>query len=279
MKETVRVNDKNDIQTFIEISKKIRRDILYMIYKAKAPHIGSSFSIVEILVALYFKYLKASPDARFSDDRDRFILSKGHGCPALYAALAQRGFIDEETLEGFGRNGGTLEEHPTRDLSRGIELSTGSLGYGLSVGAGMAIAAKYDNTPYRVFVLLGDGETEAGPVWETAMSASRYKLDNLIAIIDYNKIQALGKVDEIIHLEPYSAKWRSFGWEAEEVDGHDFFQLFSVLDGIPFERGKPSVIIAHTVKGRGVSFMENNLLWHYRSPDEDEYKKALEELK
>jgi len=268
-----------EIEEFQEVAKKIRREILDMIYRAKAPHIGSSFSIVEILVVLYFKYLKISPNNSQDKNRDRFILSKGHGCPALYAVLAHRGFFNSDILKGFGCNGGTLEEHPTRDLIKGIEISTGSLGHGLSIGTGMAIAAKHDNNPYRVFVLLSDGETEAGFVWEAAMFAAHHKLDNLIAIVDYNKIQALGRIKEVVDLEPYSEKWRSFGWEVKEINGHDFAQLFSVFEDIPFKHGKPSVIIAHTIKGKGISFMEDKLLWHYRCPDKEEHKKALKELK
>jgi len=267
-----------DIEGIKEIAKKVRRETLDLIYKAKTPHIGSSFSIIEILVALYFKYLRVSPDNSRNKDRDRFILSKGHGCPALYAVLARKGFLNSDIIEGFACNDGTLEEHPTFDLTKGIEFSTGSLGHGLSIGAGMAKAAKHDNNPYRIFVLLSDGETEAGFVWEATMFAAHHKLDNLIAIIDYNKIQALGRVKEIIDLEPFGEKWRSFGWGVREIDGHDFAQLFSAFEEIPFEQNKPSTIIAHTVKGKGVSFMEDKLLWHYRCPDEEEYLKAIKEL-
>ena len=269
----------SEIEKYTKIAKGIRREILDMIYRAKAPHIGSSFSIVEILVALYFKYLKISPNDPQDKNRDRFILSKGHGCPALYAVLAHRGFLSSDILKGFGCNGGTLEEHPTRDLTKGIEVSTGSLGHGLSIGTGMAKAAKHDNNLYRVFILLSDGEAQSGFMWEAAMFAAHHKLDNLIAMIDYNKIQALGRIKEAIDLEPLREKWHSFGWEVEEVDGHDFAQLFSVFEEIPFKQGKPSAIIAHTVKGKGVSFMEDKLLWHYRCPDEEEYLKAIKELK
>ena len=267
-----------DVKKLKNIAKDMRLNILNMIYKAKAPHIGSSFSIVEILVALYFKYLRVSSDDSQNKNRDRFILSKGHGCPALYAVLFRKGFLRKEDIEGFAKNGGTLEEHPTRDVAKGIEVSTGSLGHGLSLGAGMAKAAKYDNSSYRIFVLLSDGETESGFVWEAALFSGHQHLDNLIAIIDYNKIQALGRVKEVLDLEPYCDKWRSFGWEVKEVDGHDFSQLFSTFDSLPFKDGKPSVVIAHTIKGKGVSFMENQLLWHYRCPDENEYLKALKEI-
>lgn len=267
-----------EIEKYTKISKEIRREILDMIYKVKAPHIGSSFSIVEILVTLYFKYLKVSPCNPKDKNRDRFILSKGHGCPALYAVLAHKGFLNKEILKGFGCNGGTLEEHPTFDLTKGIEVSTGSLGHGLSIGAGMAISAKHDNNPYRVFVLLSDGENNAGFIWEAAMFAAHHKLDNLITIVDYNKIQALGRTEEVVNLEPFSDKWHSFGWGVKEIDGHDFTQLFSAFENIPFKQGRPSAIIAHTVKGKGVSFMEDKLLWHYKCPSEEEYLRAIKEL-
>lgn len=249
-----------------------------MIYNAKAPHIGSSFSIVEILVALYCKYMRIYHEDPQNRSRDRFILSKGHGCPALYAVLAHRGFLSENDIKGFGRNGGTLEEHPTHDLTKGIEVSTGSLGHGLSIGAGMAIAAKHDREPQRIIVLTSDGEVQSGFIWEAAMFASHHGLDNLVLIIDYNKIQALGRTKDINSPEPLKEKLCSFGWNVKEVDGHDFSQLFSALESIPSEQGKPSAIIAHTVKGKGVSFMEDKLLWHYRCPDEDEYQKAMKEL-
>jgi transketolase len=270
--------DNRDVKKFKKIAKEIRKEIIRVIYNAKAHHIGPSFSSVEILVALYFKCLNVSPHKTHDRNRDRFILSKGHACPALYAILAKKGFLSPKTLKGFARNDGTLEEHPSLSLKKGIECTSGSLGHGLSIGAGMALAAKRDNISGRIFVLLGDGETESGSVWEAAMLAAHHKLDNLVAIIDYNKMQALGRVSEVINMGQYDDKWSSFGWEARDVDGHDFRGLLPVFKNIPFKKGKPSVIIAHTVKGKGVSFMENNLLWHYRCPDEKEYAKALKEL-
>jgi len=260
-------------------AKKIRKNILNMVYKAKVPHIGSSFSIVEILTALYFSCLKISPRVSQYKSRDRFILSKGHGCPALYAVLSHRGFLDQDAIRSFCSDGGSLEGHPNRDTKNGIEVSTGSLGHGLSIGVGMAIAEKYDISNNRIFVLMSDGESQSGFVWEAAMFAAQHKLDNLIAIIDYNKIQALGRVKEVIDLEPYKDKWAAFGWGVKEIDGHDFKEIFSALGSLPFIKEKPSVIIAHTVKGKGVSFMEDDLLWHYRCPDDKEYKKALKELR
>jgi len=260
------------------VAKKARKEILNMIYRTRSPHIGSSFSIVEILVALYFKTLSLSPHNPKKEDRDRFILSKGHACPALYAVLLLRGFISRRFLDGFAVDGGTLGHHPNRDIMRGIEVSTGSLGHGLSIGAGMAIAAKYDRASRRIFVLLGDGEMNEGSVWEAVMFASHHRLDNLVGIIDYNKIQALGKTKEVENLEPLAQKWRAFGWKVREIDGHNLEEIINTLGNIPFREGKPTAIIAHTVKGKGVSFMENKLLWHYRCPDEEEYNKALKEL-
>ncbi|HVN96737.1 MAG TPA: transketolase [Syntrophorhabdaceae bacterium] len=256
----------------------IRRTVLDLIYRTKSPHIGSCFSCVEILISLYFQILNISPKNPFDGNRDRFILSKGHACPSLYAVLTEAGFVTREELDGFAVDGGTLEQHPTRNLGQGIEVSTGSLGHGLSVGIGMAIAAKKDRRNSRVFVLLSDGELNEGSVWEAAMFASHHRLDNLIAIVDYNKIQALGFSEDIIGLESLSQIWSSFGWAAREVDGHDFNQITANLGEIPYAKDKPSVVVAHTVKGRGVTFMENNLLWHYRSPDIREYELALKEL-
>lgn len=270
--------EENELERYKILAKKIRRRTLEIIYKTKSPHIGSSLSIVEILVALYFKILRIDISNPENPERDKFILSKGHACPALYAALAERGFISGKELEGFAINGGALEQHPTKDIKRGIETSTGSLGHGLSVGVGMALAAKNDRKNYKVYVVLSDGELNEGSTWEAIMFASHHKLDNLVVIIDYNKIQALGYTKDIINLDPLSEKWASFGWEVKEIDGHDFKQIFETFNSTPFSEDKPNVIIAHTTKGKGVSFMENKLLWHYRSPSDDEYKEALKEL-
>lgn len=267
-----------ELQKYQELAKEIRREILELIYQTKSPHIGCSFSMVELLVALYFKTLSVDPSRPGDPNRDRFVLSKGHGVPALYPVLAKRGFISQEILEGFAKDGGTLEQHPTRNTSQGIEISSGSLGHGLSISAGMALAAKYDGASYRVFAFLSDGELEEGSSWEGAMFASHHKLDNLVAVVDYNKLQAQGKVSEVMNLEPLTGKWQSFGWEVKEVDGHNFREIISSLESIPFKPGKPNCLIAHTVKGKGVSFMENQPEWHDKCPGEEEYKKALEEL-
>ncbi|MGA8849140.1 MAG: transketolase [Dehalococcoidia bacterium] len=269
---------EKEITEYRNIAKQIRRAILNMIYRTKSPHIGSSLSMVEILVALYFRILSIDPKKSNDPNRDRFVLSKGHGCPALYATLAQRGFFSKDVLDRFAVDNGSLEQHPTRDISLGIEISSGSLGHGLSLGAGMAIAAKYDRYSYRVFVFLGDGELDEGSNWETIMFAAHHELDNLVAIVDYNKLQILGRTSEVLNLEPLADKWRSFGWAVREIDGHDFKQIIETLEKTPFLSRKPSVVIAHTVKGRGISFMEDKLCWHDKYPDEEEYKKALAEL-
>jgi transketolase len=267
---------EEDIEYFKKKSKDIRRFILDIIHRTKSPHIGSSFSIVEILVALYFKVLRVSPDDVHNQDRDRFILSKGHACAALYAVLAERGFIGKEEIEKFAVDGGLFEQHPSMDITRGIEVSTGSLGHGLSIGAGMALANKVDGRHYKVYVLMSDGELNEGSVWEAALFAGHHRLNNLVGMVDYNKIQALGCTRDIIDLEPIEEKWRSFGWHVQSIDGHDYGRIFDSMGSLSSE--KPNMIILHTVKGKGVSFMENELLWHYRTPDEKEYELALKEL-
>jgi len=255
-----------------EISRRVRKSVLEMIHRTGSPHIGPSFSVVEILVALYFRYLNTDAEP----DRDRFILSKGHACPALYAVLHEKGLISREDLDGFALDGGTLEQHPVRDTGRGIEASTGSLGHGLSIAAGMALAGRADRKEYKVYVLLSDGELNEGSVWEAVMFAAHHKLDNLTALVDYNRMQALGCTQDIVGLDPLGEKWKSFGWHVQEVDGHDFREIFDSLGSL--SPGRPNVLILHTVKGKGVSFMENEVLWHYRSPDDKEYEKALKEL-
>jgi len=261
-----------------QIATAIRRDVLRLSFEARASHIGSAFSIIEILTALYFAFMNTDPERPLSDERDRFILSKGHACTALYATLARRGYFDKNILEKFGVDGGTLEHHPTRNVHLGIEASTGSLGHGLSIGSGMALASKRSGPPHRVFVLQSDGEMNEGSVWEAALFSAHHRLDNLVAIVDCNGMQALGATREVINTDPVVEKWRAFGWGVREVNGHDIPQILGALGGVPFEPGRPNVIVARTVKGKGVSFMENELLWHYRIPDEEEYRRALAEL-
>lgn len=261
-----------------KISKEIRKKILKMIFASNNSHIGSAFSCVDILTVLYFKIIRIDPKNPLNQNRDRFILSKGHAISALYATLAQKKFFSDKLLDSFCVNGSCLTGHSSKDSVPGVEVSTGSLGHGLAMGAGMAMVAKNENKNYRVFAILSDGECNEGSVWETAMFANRYQLDNLIAIIDYNKLQAFGNTEDVLKLEPLKDKWKSFGWEVKEVDGHNFKEMEKTMKTIPFKKNKPSVIIAHTVKGKGVSFMENKLEWHYKSPSEQQYNTALKEL-
>jgi len=256
----------------------LRLRVLDMINRAGSSHIGTAFSMIELLVVLYWQALRVDPGQPDWPDRDRFVLSKGHGCAALYAVLAERGFFPDQWLDSYYQNGARLAGHATHSGVPGIELSTGSLGHGLSVATGMALAAQRDGRPWRSFVLLSDGECDEGSTWEPMLFAPHHRLDNLIAIVDYNKIQSLGKVTEVIDLEPFADKWRACGWAVREIDGHDLLAVSDALAAVPFRPGRPSCVVAHTVKGKGVSFMENELLWHYRSPQGDEYAAARKEL-
>ena len=277
MKQDKKYKKQIEFSELDHIACNIRGKILDMNYRAKVAHLGSALSAVDILVTLYWKILKISPKNPKDIDRDRFILSKGHAAMALYAVLAYKGFIPEEMLDTFGKPGTLLAEHPDSKI-QGVEIATGSLGHGLSVGIGMALAGAIKQKNYRVFVLLSDGECNEGAVWEAAMFAPAHKLDNVAAIIDFNKWQATGRSTEIMALEPLIAKWKAFGWNTYEIDGHDIGQIYSVLNKIPDGSGKPVAIIAHTVKGKGVSFMEDNNNWHYRVPNEEELDKAKREL-
>jgi len=263
---------------YSQIAKEIRKKVLKMFFDSQTAHIGSSLSEVDILTILYFKILKIDPKNPLAEERDRFVLSKGHGAAALYATLAQRGFFSEKILDSYCLDGGRLPGHSTRGCAPGVEVSTGSLGHGLPMGGGMAIAAKNDKKKYRIFVLMSDGECEEGSVWEAAMFAAHHKLDNLIGIIDYNKLQAFGRTNEIMALEPLREKWVAFGWEVKEVNGHNFSEIGKSLSRIPFRKRKPNLLIAHTIKGKGVSFMEDKLEWHYKNLTEGDYKLALKEL-
>ncbi len=261
-----------------KIATAIREKIVKMHFKAGTSHIGSSLSAVDILTVVYFKILNINPAEPLNATRDRFILSKGHACSALYATLAERGFFAEKVLEEYCADGGRLPGHSTMRCVPGVEVSTGALGHGLPMGVGMALAGKHDGKNYRVFVLMSDGECDEGSVWEAALFASQQDLDNLIVIVDYNKLQAFGKTKEVLNLEPFKGKWENFGWSVKEIDGHNFSQIEKTLSDVPFENRKPSLLIAHTVKGKGISFMENRLEWHYRSPSKDQLDAALKEL-
>jgi transketolase len=261
-----------------QTAREIRRQVIELSYSSKSGHIGSSLSCVELLVALYFRFLKVQRGQPLAKDRDRFLMSKGHACIPYYACLERMGFLPADVLRRYGEEGGTLGHHPAKCAEYGIEISTGSLGHGLSVGSGMAFTAKLSNLAWRAVVMMSDGEQNEGAVWEAAMFAAHHKLDNLLAIVDFNKMQALGDNADIVNIEKLDERYRSFGWAVRRLDGHDLDAIVEALAAFPFESGKPSVIVADTIKGKGVSFMENSLLWHYRCPDPKEYAAALAEL-
>jgi transketolase len=258
------------------LARAIRRHCLRMVHRARASHVGSCLSIADILAVLYGEAMKVDPAQPAWPARDRFVLSKGHAAAALYAVLAERGFIPREWLAHYCEDGGKLAGHVVHKGVPGVELSTGSLGHGLSVGAGMALAGSRGPERYRAFVLLSDGECDEGSVWEAALFAGHHRLDNLVAIVDHNAIQSFGRVSEVLELEPFADKWRAFGWDVREVDGHDVEALSAALGGPG--SGRPRLLLAHTLKGKGVSFMEDELIWHYRSPNAEELERALAEL-
>ncbi len=257
-------------------AKKIRLLVLDMIYRGKTSHIGTAFSCTDILTALYFgNVMNIKPESPSWLERDRFILSKGHGCTAFYAALALKGYFRLETLDQFIKDGSNLSCHATLGILPGIEATGGSGGHGLSIGAGMALAAKLDKKSHQILVLTGDGECQEGSIWEAAMFAGQHQLNNLTLVVDNNRLQILGKTREIVNPEPLSDKLRAFNWQAVSVDGHNFGEL---LEAFNQKTDKPKAIIANTVKGKGVSFMEDNHLWHSSCPNEKEYQQAKEEL-
>ena len=265
--------DKLDV-----IARRIRGKLVEMSHKAHTPHLGSSLSCTDILVAAHWGVAEIDPKNPNDPDRDRFILSKGHAAPALYVTLAYRGFFPLEWLDRFAEPGGRLAEQPSPGCAPGVEVATGSLGHGLSLGIGMALAGRLQGRSYRVFVVMSDGECNEGSVWEAAMMAPIHGLDNVVVTIDYNKWQATGRSDETLALSPLRQKWEAFGWSAYEVDGHDLSALVRVLRNVPDGTGKPIAIVAHTVKGKGVSFMEDDNNWHYRIPTVDELRQARLEL-
>jgi transketolase len=260
-----------------ELSRRIRKHTLRMTSEGGGSHIGAIFSCADILAVLYGEVLNVDPNEPENPQRDRFVLSKGHAGGGLYAALAERGFFPIEKLMTHYQNGSELCGHVSHELP-GVDASTGALGHGLSIAAGMAYAGKLKTASHRTFCLLSDGECDEGSTWEAALFAAHHGLSNLIAIVDFNQIQGIGRTSEIINLEPFSDKWRAFGWCVREVDGHDHESLQATLQSAPFESGKPSCLIAHTTKGKGVSFMEDTVLWHYRIPRGEEFDAALAEL-
>jgi transketolase len=268
----------SDLSDYSRMAGRIRRHVVNMTHRAKSSHVGTCLSMADILAVLYGKILRVEPTNAASADRDRFILSKGHGGAAVYAALAEKGFFPVQELETYCQDGSILAGHLTQIGAPGVEASTGSLGHGLSIACGMAVAGKRDRRPYRVFALLSDGECDEGSTWEAILFAPHHHLDNLVAIVDYNKIQSLARVEDTLALEPFADKWRAFGWSVREINGHDLAEIEDALSSVPWQAGRPSCVIAHTVKGKGVSFMEDSVLWHYRPPNKEELERALAEL-
>jgi transketolase len=268
-----------DLKKYVEIGKSVRRDIINMLHCAGSGHPGGSLSCVELMVALYFKYLKHDAKNPKWEDRDRVIFSKGHVCPTLYSCLARSDYFPHDELDTLRQTCSRLQGHPgyTSDLP-GVEVSTGSLGQGLSIGCGMALGLNIDKKDSNVYVLLGDGELQSGQVWEAAMTASHFKVNNLCAIVDNNKIQIDGFVKDIKSVEPIDEKFASFGWNVIKIDGHKYSEVFSAYEAFLKEETKPTVIIADTIKGKGVSFMENKAGWHGKAPNVEEQDQALTEI-
>ncbi|MDK2918498.1 MAG: transketolase [Candidatus Petromonas sp.] len=265
-------------QDLKDIAVQVRKDIISMTTAAGSGHPGGSLSAVEILTALYFEKMNIDPKKPDWEGRDKFILSKGHAAPVLYSVLARRGFFTPDKLINLRKMGAMLQGHPDMKGTPGVEMSTGSLGQGFSASVGMALASKLDNRKNRIYVLLGDGEINEGIVWEAAMAAAHYKLDNLTAFLDYNGLQIDGPNEEVMNIKPVDEKWRSFGWNVLEIDGHDFEAIFNAINKAEETKEKPTIIIAKTVKGKGVSFMENQVGWHGTAPTEEEMEQALKEL-
>jgi transketolase len=270
--------DKKSLEELQALGKKIRRNIITMIAEAKSGHPGGSLSAVETLVTLYWDVMRHDPKNPEWEDRDRFILSKGHAAPVLYCVMAECGYTPAEELHNLRKDGCIYQGHPDKRFIPALEASTGSLGQGLSVGIGMGLAARLDGKDYRTYVMLGDGEIQEGQVWEAAMFAAFHKIDNVVAIVDYNKCQLDGYVKDIMDLEPLVSKWEGFGWNVISLDGHDIPALQAAFAQAAATKGTPTVIIANTVKGKGVSFMENDPKWHGVAPKPEEVETALKEL-
>jgi transketolase len=267
-----------DEQELRSIARTVRGTVIDLSHGAGTPHLASALSCVDILVAAYWGGLDLEPSKSEDPERDRLILSKGHAAIALYSALAHRGFFPTSLLDTFARNGSPLAEQPSPGCAPGVEAATGSLGHGLSLAAGMALGCRINGTSPRFAAILSDGECNEGSVWEAAMFASANRIENLAVVVDYNKWQATGRSDEVLGLAPLADKWAAFGWQAHEVDGHDVAAVRALLQGFPDGSGKPLAIVAHTVKGKGVSFMEDDNNWHYRIPDDSERVRARQEL-
>jgi transketolase len=267
------------VEELKQMAATIRCDIIEMICTAKAGHPGGSLSATDIVTALYFRLMRLDPHNPRWPDRDRFILSKGHACPVWYAALAERGFFDKWHLDTLRQMGSILQGHPDMNKAPGIDMTAGSLGQGLSVGIGMALAGKLKKKDYHVWVVIGDGESQEGSIWEAAMSAAKWKLDNITAILDRNNLQNDWYVDELMPIEPVADKWRAFGWNVVEIDGHDMDVIVPTLEDAKARAGGPTLILARTVKGKGVSYMENVCEWHGKAPCQKEADQALDEIR
>ena len=266
------------IEELEHTARRARRLIVETVIAAGVGHAGGSLSSADVMTALYFDIMKMDPGNPRWEDRDRFVLSKGHSSVGLYSQLHLKGLMSREQLFTFRQNGSALSGHPDMRKVPFVEMSTGSLGHGLAVGIGMALAGRLDKKDYRVFVMIGDGESQEGSIWEGALCAPHYGLDNLTVILDRNRIQIDGFTEDIMSLEPVADKWRAFGWEVREIDGHSMADVVSTLRSVPFAAGKPSFVVAHTVKGKGVSFMENNYVWHGGAPKGDLAEQALREV-
>ena len=270
--------NKANIEELQQISKRVRKTIIEQVYGANSGHVGGALSSADILTVLYFNQMNINEKEPTDLLRDRFILSKGHCSAALYACLAEKGFFEKEELKKFRKIEGNLQGHPDMNKTVGVDMTTGSLGQGLSVANGMALVSKLNHDGYRVYCLLGDGEIEEGQIWEAAMTASKYKLDNLCAILDYNNLQIDGTIEEVKGLDNIEGRWKSFGFNTITVDGHDIGQLIDGFESAKMTKGKPTIIIAKTKKGKGVAFMENKVEWHGKAPSEEEYKIAIDEI-
>lgn len=269
---------QHSIQALQEIAQTIRRDIVEMVYLAGSGHPGGSLSAADILTVLYFEKMNVNSQEPKMVNRDRFVLSKGHAAPVLYSTLARKGYFDVVEMKSLRQVGAMLQGHPDMKNIPGVEMSTGSLGQGFSTSVGMALANKLDKSPAKTYVLLGDGELNEGIVWEAAMSAAQFKLESLVAILDYNKLQIDGRNDDVMGVHPVDEKFRSFGWHVIECDGHDLEAIDQALIKADGNHGKPTLIIANTLKGKGVSFMEDQVGWHGKAPSQEEFNKAMKEL-
>jgi len=267
------------IKELEQIARQLRVDAIDMIHRRGQGHPGGALSSAEIISALFFHHLRIDPDRPEWENRDRFILSKGHACAILYPALARRGYFPIEELKTWGHIGSRLQAHPDRLKTPGIEMTTGCLGHGISIGAGLCLAGQVKGLDYHTYVLVGDGECQSGILWEGVMLAGKYKLSKLTAIVDYNKVQLDGRIEEIMPLEPVKKKWESFNWAILEINGHNMQEILDSLDRACAIGDRPTVIVAHTIKGKGVSFMEGKAEWHGKAPNDDEFKQAMEELR